>query len=219
MSMMRLISPVVPTLLPADTADKALAIMEDNRLSNLPVVQDENYIGSVRERDLEDWPDHDKDLSGADLATFRPAILATAHPLEAVRLFNQLDVDVLPIIDFDQKYLGAITKDSLLKYIAETSSLDTPGAIIVLEIKPHNYSLYEIARLFENEDVIILSSQIHTLQDGTMELTIKTNRTATDAVTSSLERHEYKVKEIYGDQKNMEDVMDKYELLMNYLNM
>ncbi len=219
MSMMRLISPVVPTLLPTDTADKALAIMEDNRLSDLPVVQDDNYIGTVREREIEDWADHDKELSSADLSIFRPAILSSAHPLEAVRLFAHYEVDVLPLIDFDQKYLGAITKDSLLKYIAETSSLDTPGAIIVLEIKPHNYSLYQIARLFENEDVSILSSQIHTLADGTMELTIKTNRTATDAVTSSLERHEYKVKEVFGDQKNMEDVMDKYALLMNYLNM
>ena len=96
--------------------------------------------------------------------------------------------------------------------------LDAAGGIIVLEIAPHNYSLYEIARICENEDVTVISAQMHAIGEM-MEVTLKTNRTALDAVVSSFERHNYLVKAVYGDQKNQEDVMDKYNLLMNYLNM
>lgn len=217
--MMRLISPVVPTLLPSDTAARALEIMEDNRFTDLPVVLDDNYLGLVKETELLEWDNQEKHLGDVEMQAAKPAILVSAHPYEALRILNQLQLDILPVIDQEYKYKGAVSKDSLLQYIAETNGYDTPGGIIVLEIKPHNYSLYEVARLFENEDVIIIASQLNTLPDGTMELTLKTNRTALEAVISSLERHEYKVKEVFGDQKNMEDVMEKYQLLMNYLNM
>jgi hypothetical protein len=60
---------------------------------------------------------------------------------------------------------------------------------------------------------------LYTTPAGIMELTLKTNRTSLEPLVSSFERHEYKVIEVYGDPKGREDLMDKYHLLMNYLNM
>ena len=217
--MTRLLSPVVPALLPTDTVARALDMMTDSKLSMLPVVLDENYLGIVKEDDLLEWDDQSDTVEQTMSIAYKPAIMMSAHPTEALRIMSQLHLDLLPVLNMEQRYKGAIDKSSMLQYMAETSSFDAPGGIVVLEIKPHNYSLYEIARLFENEDVMILNAQLTTTADGTMELTLKTNRTALEAVTSSLERHEYKVKEVYGDQKSMEDVMEKYNLLMNYLNM
>lgn len=217
--MTRLLSPVVPTLLPTDTVARALNIIEDSRITMLPVVADDNYLGLVKEDELLEWDNQDDTVEHTFSIAYKPALLISAHPTEALRIMNQLSLDILPVVDMEQKYKGAVDRESLLKYLAETSSFEVPGGIVVLEIKPHNYSLYEVARLFENEDVMILNAQLTTTADGTMELTLKTNRTALEAVISSLERHEYKVKEVYGDQKNMEDVMEKYNLLMNYLNM
>ncbi len=220
MSMTRLISSLVPILTPEDTGSKALALMEENKLAELPVVQDDLYIALVKEDDLMDMADSELPLKDTELLlTYKPAIPATSHPYEALRLITQMELDVLPVINFEQKYLGAITKDTMLQYISEHSSYETPGGIIVLEMEARNYSLYEIARICENEDVTILNTQVHTTPEGTMEVTIKTNRSALEAVVSSLERHDYRVKEVFGDQKNMEDVMGKYNLLMNYLNM
>lgn len=217
--MTRLISPVVPTLLPTDAGAKALQLMEENKLAELPLVRDDNYIALVQEDDLMEWATDDNKIEDGDFLSFKPAIINTAHPYEALRIMTQMDLDVLPVIDFDQKYMGAITKDSLLKYISDNNGYLAAGGIIVLEVEARNYSLYEIARICENEDVTILNSQVFTTPDGTMEVTIKTNRTALEAVVSSFERHNYTIKEVYGDQKNMEDVMGKYHLLMNYLNM
>lgn len=219
MSMMRLISPLVPTLSPNDTGSRALALMEEHKLTELPVVMDEGYTALVKEDDLIDWATPERILQDAEFLTYKPAILSTAHPYEALRIMVQMELDVLPIINFDQKYLGAITKETMLKYVADNSSTEIAGGIIVLEMEARNYSLYEIARICENEDVTIMNSQVYTTAEGTMEVTIKTNRTALDAVTSSFERHDYRIKEVFGDQKNMEDVMGKYNLLMNYLNM
>ncbi len=219
MSIVRLISPLVPTLAPSDTGNRALALMEENNLLQLPVVADDNYIGLVQENEMLDWDDADNALEGTAFLNFRPAIPLGGHPYEALRIINQMNLSVLPVIDNENKYAGSVTRDSLLKYMAEKSGLDGPGGIIVLEMEANNYSLYQIARICENEDITIINSQMYTTPEGRLEVTLKTNRTSLDPVVSSFERHQYTVKEVYGDQKSMEDVMGKYNLLMNYLNM
>ena len=217
--MTQLIAPLLPALAPSDSGTRALELMEENDCTQLPLVSDDHYLALIQEKDLLDTASSNGSLGELAILAFRPAILSTAHPYEALRLMNQLNLSVLPIMDFDQRYIGSITRESMLKYLAESSGTEVPGGIIVLQIEPRNYSLYEIARICENEDVLILNTQLFTTPDGTMELTIKTNRTALEAVISSFERHEYRIKEVYGDTKSMEDVMGKYNLLMNYLNM
>ena len=54
MNIDQLITPV-PTLVPEDTGDKALELMEENNLTELPVVTNDNYIALVHENDMQDW--------------------------------------------------------------------------------------------------------------------------------------------------------------------
>lgn len=219
MSIARLISPLVPTLNPTDSGDRALELMEENHYTHLPLVADDNYLALVAENDIHDWATPEEPLSEGMFLQFKPAIIVGSHPYEALRLMKQLKLSVLPVIDAEQKYLGSVTHESMLTFLIENSSLDNPGGIIVLEIEPRNYSLYQIARICENEDITILNTQLYTTPAGIMELTLKTNRTSLEPLVSSFERHEYKVIEVYGDPKGREDLMDKYHLLMNYLNM
>ena len=219
MSISQLILPTLPTLSLQDTGNRALALMEETNLVQLPVVSEDNYIGLVNENDLLDWNTPDEPLSKATFLTFKPAISSLGHPFEALRIMHEMNLAVLPVTDEEHKYTGAVTKDDLLKYIAENSGIDNPGGILVLEILPRNYTLYEIARICENEDVTILNLQVHTNEQGMLEVTLKLNRTVIDAVVSSFERHSYHVKEVYGEDSNVEDIEGKYNLLMNYINM
>jgi CBS domain-containing protein len=218
MNIDQLISPV-PTLLPEDTGSKALDMMEENNLTELPVVSEDNYIALVHESDLLDWKDLGAALSTSEFLHYKPAIFAYNHPFEAMRIAHQMDLSVLPIVDNTNRYIGCVTKDGLLKYITENSGIDTPGGIVVLEILPRNYSLPDIARLCENEDVTIQNLQVHTNAQGMLEVTLKLNRSSLEAVVSSFERHEYHVKEVFGDNSSQDDIEGKYNLLMNYINM
>lgn len=219
MSIEQLISPLVPTLLPGDTGNQALVSMEENKLTQLPLVADNHYMAMIQENDLLEWTTPEATLNKATFLNYKPAILASGHPFDGLRLMNQMNLSVLPVIDKEFKYLGAVTKDEMLKFIAENSGIDSPGGIIVLEIAPRNYTLYEIARICENEDVTILNAQVHTNEAGKLEVTLKLNRTALDGIVSSFERFNYVVKEVYGDDVNNEDIAEKYNLLMNYINM
>ena len=216
----QLISPVVPTLLPTDTGSRALFLMEENNLTQLPLVVDAKYLALVQENDVLDWDTPESPLSKANFLNYRPAVFASGHPYEAMRVAHQQNLSVLPVVDNENTYIGAITRDDLLKYITENSGVDNPGGIIVIELDPRDYSLSEIARLCESEDVIIISTQLATNKaTGKLEVTLKTNRTDLSGLASALERHKYTVKQVYGEQAHYEDMLDRYNLLMNYINM
>jgi CBS domain-containing protein len=215
----QLISPIVPTLIPSDTGDKALSLMDESNLEQLPVVADEKYMGLVQENDLLDMADPDAKLDAAEFS-YRPAVLASGHPYDALRLAHQQNLSIVPVVDNDNHYVGAITRNDLLKYITEKSGLDNPGGIIVLEIDPRNYSLTEIARICESEEVLLISTQIFSNRaTGKLEITLKTNRTNLGGIVAALERYNYKVLEVFGDSSQDEGMIDRYNLLMNYLNM
>ncbi|XZF13681.1 CBS domain-containing protein [Chitinophagaceae bacterium MMS25-I14] len=216
----KLISPIVPTLLPTDTGKRALDLMEENHLTQLPLVIDDKYTALIQENDVLDWNTPERPLSGADFLLYKPAVFANGHPYDAFRIAHQQNLSVIPVIDRSNNYMGAITRDDLLKYITENIGLENPGGIIVLEIEPRSYSLTEVARICENEDVHLISTQLITnAETGMLELTLKTNRTELGAVVSSFERHGYNIKEIFGEQGGAEDMLSRYKLLMNYINM
>ncbi|PZF73878.1 CBS domain-containing protein [Taibaiella soli] len=216
----QLISPIVPTLMPTDTGNRALYLMEENHLTQLPLVLDHKYMGLVMENDMLDWQTPERPLSAYDFQTYQPAVFANGHPYDALRIAHQQNLSIIPVVDRSNTYVGAITRDGLLKYITENSGLDNPGGIIVLEVEPRSYSLTEIARICESEDVLLIATQLHTnTETGMLEVTLKTNRTEFGAVISSFERHGYNIKEIFGEQGGAEDMISRYKLLMNYINM
>ncbi|OJW83470.1 MAG: hypothetical protein BGO69_08335 [Bacteroidetes bacterium 46-16] len=220
MNIQQLISPVVPTLELTDTGSRALSLMEENNISHLPLVTARQYQALIHENDVMDWEMPESPLSKADFLNYRPAVFASSHPYDAMRIAHQHNLSIVPVIDGSNNYLGAITRHELLSYITESSGLDNPGAIIVLELDPRSYTLVDIARICENEDVLIISTQLrNNNQTGKIEITIKTNRTDLRGVVSSFERHNYIVRDVYGEVNGETDLQERYDLLMNFINM
>jgi acetoin utilization protein AcuB len=215
----QLISPEVPTLLPTDTGNTALHLMEENNLTQIPLVKEDQYMGLIKEDDVLDWNNPDIQLDKAELS-YKPAVFASGHPYDALRIAHSQKLSIVPVVDNENRYVGAITRDDLLKYLTENTGLDNPGGIIVLEVDPRNYSLYEIARICESEEVLIISSQLFTNREtGKVEVTLKTNRTNMGGIVAAFERFNYTVKAVFGQTNNPDDMRDRFDLLMNYINM
>lgn len=214
------ISPLVPVLSPEDTGDKAMALMEDCRLQQLPVVSKGKYVCLVKESELLDWDKPGSPLKEAPFLSYRPAVLESVHPLEVIKLMEEQHLVIVPVMDEENNYQGAVTHEDLYRYISENSSSVIAGGIIILEIKPNSYSLSEIARICENESVIILFTQLHTNPvTGMLELTIKTNSADLSAVRASFERYNYTILDIYGIQADEGYLLDRYKMLMNFISM
>lgn len=220
MSIQKILTYDIPTILPGDTGEKAMRLMEENNIEQIPVVADKQYLALIKEDDMLDWDTAEKPISESGLLRYSPAVNVTSHAYEALRTAYNQNITVIPVVDKDNQYLGTATLESIMNYVAENSSLDSPGGVIVLEINPQDYSLYEVARIAESEEVSILTTQLfNNRATKKLELTMKTNKSHLDNLASTYERFGYTVKELYSEHTHKDDMMDRYDLLMTYINM
>jgi len=197
-----------------------LQLMQELHVAHLSLVEGEEYKALVREDDILNWDTPEAPLSSAQFLNFRPVVYGNQHPYEAVRRALEQDISVVPVIADDNKYLGSVLKTDLLDFVARNSGLDKAGGIITLEMKPVDYSLSEISRICENNDVILLNVQVFTIPDQeAMEVVLKTNTKEIQSLIASFERYEYTVKEVFGELPSMEGMLDRYQSLMHYINM
>lgn len=185
----------------------------------LPVVQDTDFLGLVQEEDL--LAAEDDRVSIDTLKRTFPFVFVYdyQHIYEASQVMGVNGLDMLPILDKDRKYIGAITKQDIIRALNTKLGNHEPGAIMVLEMDAKDYSLSQIAHIIEAEDTKIHSvSTNQMIEDDRVEICLKLNKTNISAVTASLWRYNYIVKATFNDGSDEKDINDRYQLLMNYLD-
>lgn len=202
-----------------DSIDFASNKMIDNHSKNLAVVDDKIFHGIITEDILLDQHDVYAPLESirSQFKTFY--LFDYQHIYDALQLISAYDYCFIPVLNKNHEYLGVLTKQDLLIALNQTLGNDE-GAIIVLELGIRDNALSHIARIIESENTSILSTAIHQIPDSSkLEMTIKVNKTNISSVVASLWRNDYVVKATFRDGGNQSDIQDRYELLMNYLDL
>ncbi|HOZ50325.1 MAG TPA: CBS domain-containing protein [Chitinophagaceae bacterium] len=214
-----LISSEFPVLSLEDSGEKALRLMSEYRVFHLPLIQRDNYIALVSEDDILDWDTPEEPLSLAEFLTFRPAVFEGSHPYEAVKIAKEFNLSVLPVVNKNNHFSGVITIDGLFNYLTDNNAIKNVGSIIVLELEQRNYSLSEISRICESNEISILSLSIKNRDEhGLIWVTIKVNTNDIQALVATFERFSYNIIEMYSTDFTKEDVQQNYDMLMHYIN-
>ncbi|NJM15837.1 MAG: CBS domain-containing protein, partial [Bacteroidales bacterium] len=137
-----LISEVVPTLKTSDSGLKALYWMDIFRVSHLPIVNNQDFLGLISDKDIYDLNMADEPIGNHSLSLFSPFVTTDQHIFEVIGLSSKLKLTVVPVLNEQKQYLGLITNADLLDYTSKLSSYDQPGAIIVLEINEKDYFFF-----------------------------------------------------------------------------
>lgn len=215
-----LISEVIPALRTSDTGQKALYWMDIFRISHLPIVNNEDYLGIISDKDIYDLNMAEEPIGNHTLSLSRPYVLDNQHIFEVIHLAAQNKLTVVPVLDSQNHYLGVISVNDLLFAMARFSSLDQPGGIIVLEMNIRDYSLTHISQIVESNDAKILAAYITSFPDSTkLEVTLKINREDLTSIIQSLLRHNYIVKASFMEENDMEAFYrNRLESFLKYLN-
>ena len=211
------------TILPIQTSDTIQKVMDrmvEFKVSHLPIVNDEQFLGLLSEDDLVEESDLNTQIGTLNLSLVNPYVFEDQHIYDVIRLFYEQRLSVVPVLDLKKNYSGLISINAMNEYFAELTSVARPGGIIVLEISNRNNSLAHMAQIIESDNAQILSSYVRTFPDSTrMEITLKINKQDLSAITATFSRYDYDVKATFNHHTDKDNSMDRYDSLMNYLNL
>jgi len=214
-----LISNTIPPLRTSDTVRKALDRMNEFKLYHLPIVNETQYLGLVSEEELTEARDLEIAIGALPLSLLNSFTFENVHIYEVIRLFSQLQLSVVPVLDQQKNYLGVVSINNLLNFTANLYAVNEPGGIIILSISNRNNSLAHMSQIVEADNAQILSSYVNSFPDSTkLEVTLKINKVELSSIVASFERYDYEVKAVFNNIDQDDSSMDRFNSFMNYLN-
>lgn len=209
---------VLPWIHGHDTVARALQIMQDEQVTQLPMVEGDLYIGLVQEQYLLEIEDDQELLQRYAALLPRPSVKLEDHFLQALQLSSLNDLQMIPVIGEEQELAGVLTTKELLAELSRFLGLHEAGAFIVVEKEMHQYSLSDISKLVESNDAQV--TQLNTLsneQTGMVLITIRVNRPEISDIIATFQRYDYKICFVAGEEQYTNELRSNYDHLMHYL--
>jgi len=214
-----LISDSIPPLHIDDSGEHALMTMQEYNVSQLPVLDGNKYLGLITIDEILHQKHLSHSIKSFQLPVRKPFVYDTAHIFDVMKAALDFNVKVVPVVDEEFEFRGLVSAESCLRAFAVLNSVKDAGAIIELETMQVEYSLSEVARIVEENNAKILCFYTNIRpHDGMVEITLKLNTTEVSSTVAAFERFDYEVKSIYNDAEYTEELKDRYDGLMRYLN-
>jgi CBS domain-containing protein len=214
-----LINNNIPRLQLNDSIAKAIQLINDFKVTHLPVVSDDNYLGLIGEDDLMDAEAEKSTIQILEQHFIIAAVKENEHFLNAVNFSNRYESSLVPVITVDNELAGVITSPDLLRALGDFSGATEIGGIIVMEMERSQFALSEISRIVESNDatVLHLNTTVHP-ETGMLTVTLHLNKKEIASIVAAFERYEYDVIYYFGDEKFENEIHGNYRHLMNYLD-
>jgi len=213
-----LVTKEIPFLHPDDTGETTLSLMEEYKVSHLPLVDDGKYLCLVSERDAYRMESLDNPLGKAWF--FSPALKVSGHLFDAVARMSSNNLTLIPVVGENNEYLGVITQNKIIEHLSTLLGTDIAGSIVVLEMNSQEYCVSEIARIVESNNASIINLLSYPSINGNIQVAIKTDQEDASAIIRSFERFNYKLIFSFMHTCTIDDVVQKrLEELFYYINM
>ncbi|MBP8791376.1 MAG: hypothetical protein KBH01_08090, partial [Breznakibacter sp.] len=113
-----------------------------------------------------------------------------------------------------------ITQSNLIWHFNRIVAASTPGGIIELELKPHDYNLSALARIVEDADAKVLSLYVtQDEQEQYYHVVIKINVIELGPIRRSFERFGYNIRVISSMDEALDDkIKNNYDAFLRYLD-
>ncbi len=200
-----------------DTVDKAMALFDSFGMDFLPILENEELIAclpsdfllTTEKRFLiKEYLD--------DCNVF--SIHKDANLIDAFRVLGVNDSNIVFVVNNTNKYVGYITQYDIMSSFSSSPFINEIGGVIVVKKSIKEYSISELAQIVESENAKILGVMITNFIGEDVVLTIKINMMRLGAIESSLKRFGYIVLESYHENSDSDDMQDRYDSLLSYLN-
>lgn len=212
----------IDKLIPLKTSDSgltALAWMEEFKVSHWPVVNEEDFLALVCDTDIYNLNNPEEALGNHQLSLLRPYVSIHQSIFDLIKIVDEQNLSLIPVLDEHHRYLGVITLRTLLIHTSRLLGVKEPGAVIILELNQNDYFLSQIVQIVESSDSRILSLNVFIIPESTrLNVIIKINRVELGPVLQTFTRFNYTIKAYFTDESMSDDLLDRYDEFMNFLN-
>lgn len=157
----------VVTLAPRTTAAEALKLCRERGIRHLPVMQDDQLVGMVSDRDLRSAtpalgdPARAAALEKIVVSGVMSREVATAHPEDPIEMaanaMRERGVGSLPVVE-NGRLVGIITSSDVMQALVRLVGAHEPGSRIEVSMPDRLGSLAEVAALFRDAGVNVVSA-------------------------------------------------------------
>lgn len=211
----RLLSRDLPTARPDDPVGRVLELMDEYKVRQLALVDGDQFAGLVYEDDLLEA----EETTPMALLLGQPVFASPhLHLYDVVATMVEGEVDVLPVVK-DGVYLGAVNRSAILSFLTEHAAWGHPGGTVVVEVSESDLSLSELARIVESNGARVLAYTLVVQPESQLvEVTFKLNTQDVEPVLDALQRFGYTIQTFFHSPELEEEMRERFEAFMRYLN-
>lgn len=199
------------------SAKQLLEIVQENKLTHLPMFDGLNFVGNISEEDLLELSSEDKQTDYSSyLENFFLSESSTL--LEAVQMMYANQSNILPIINEQSRYVASITENDIIEAFASFPFVSSEGVSMVVSISDKDLSMTEISNIIEGNNGKVLGLMIVGNKEDRVYVLLKFSTSNLLAIGETFERYGYQViQKFYNDEKQ-ELLNNRYAQLLKYMN-
>ncbi|MBM7621343.1 acetoin utilization protein AcuB [Bacillus tianshenii] len=200
----RIMKKDVFTLLPSDTVEQALQLMEKKSIRHIPIVNEkQQLVGIISDRDVRDvlhsslFENAGKEDLNQPLSKVMKTNLLTGHPLDFVEevaaLFYEYKISCLPIVK-DSKLVGILTESDLLYTFIQLTGSNQPASQFEVKVENISGKLSELTSILKERKLNILSVLVYPHEDEQYKIIVLRVQTMNPTgVIKDLQKEGYEV--------------------------
>lgn len=203
-----------------DTCMQALTWMELFRVSHLPVVEGDRYLGLLADEVIYSCGEMNDPIEKLKIQVEGTFVYEDFHIYDVIGLASRELLSVVPVLRRDDSYMGSVELTTILHKVDKLLGADQPGGIIILEVNSIDYSLAEVAQIAEYNETKVLSCYVTDKQDSRkLYVTLKVNTEQIDSLLDTFLRYNYTIKNSFVAGEESGDMLkERYGQLMKYLS-
>jgi len=208
----------VKALSPNDTIENAQKLFEQLTFTHLPVVEEQIYLGSIAEADVQIIDENHKKIAEFKYLYQSFFSFENTNWLELLKEFASHDTTIIPAINNKKKYIGYFELTDILHVFNNTPFLSETGAILVVSKPLKDYSFSEISQIVESNNGQLLGAFISSIENEIVEITIKLNNLDLNNMIQSFRRYEYTIITGIHEDEYLNSLKERSDYLQKYLN-
>ncbi len=145
---------------------------------------------------------------------------ASLHIADAIHEMATQSKDFAVVMDAENMFSGLVFRADAERALAGLFNADKEGAVIMIEVTPNDYSLIDLVRLTEQESIKILSLGVDApeIVGQRFRISMKVNTTDIGNLLRALNRYGYVITSKTEDEETDEDLHDRADEFMRFLN-